>query len=152
MVLAGRSKEDPKPGDSGNSIAIVPGVPEQVASTATALADQFMLALASAAPRNRDAVVLRLKAGKDSSIPAALDVALAKAGISAAGTDTASLATLIQEAYAKTSPVNAEGNVLAAADAVFMKLRCRAQSVFAELGTTEGSVAASFARKAGTRA
>jgi anti-sigma factor RsiW len=125
VVLAGRHKDAPQPG-VGEVVASggrkpTEADPRQAIATIAALPDQLLAALTTAAPKNRDAVVLRLKARKDVSLAQALDAALAKAGISPADVGAAGPSVLLREAYAKMAPAGAETATLAAADAIFIE-------------------------------
>jgi hypothetical protein len=123
-----------KPGGGGNQ----PGeVLAPAVATVASLPDQLLAALSSAAPKNRDAVVLRLKAGKGVSIAEALDAALGKAGIGALANDAAGRAAMIQEAYRASFEAAQSGGTgeLATATA--------AQAVFIEapLASLQGAIA-----------
>jgi hypothetical protein len=76
-------------------------VPE-VVGISLSLHDQIVNSLREAAPKEGEAVVLRLRVSKDMPLAAAIDAALGKAGLNPLATNAANGASALAAAYRKT--------------------------------------------------
>jgi anti-sigma factor RsiW len=126
-----------RPGPSPEPVGplVVNRVPPAV--PLAALPEQFLGALASALPSDREAVVLRLRVSRAVPFAAALDAALAKAQIAALGSDRSSSAALLQDAYQRSLQIKIDDSTLAATHAVFIEAPLeRLQGAIAELAAT----------------
>ena len=72
---------------------------EKTVAKVVAIKDQFLAALVATAPSDSEAVVLRVRVGKDVRLSEALDAALNKVGISPLASDASSAAIPWQESY-----------------------------------------------------
>jgi hypothetical protein len=81
-----------------NTVPIENAVEKTVAKV-VAIKDQFLAALVATAPSDSEAVVLRVRVGKDVRLSEALDAALNKVGISPLASDASSAAVPWQESY-----------------------------------------------------
>jgi hypothetical protein len=106
-----------------NSLTSLPGGP------VGNIPDQVLQSLADVLPAQGEAIVLRLHVNKDAPLAAALDAALAKAGIGSLASDISTGAAQWQDAYRQAleskygSTGNAEllNSTVAAAEAVFVE-------------------------------
>jgi len=131
-----RGDSVPQPG----SVVVIP--PPGPVQQALAIKDQLVNALAASVPNEGEAVVLRLRVGKDVELAAALDAALAKAGISTLAANLPSGAAQWQQAYrssleAKYGPGSEKSDLVAAAEAVFIDAPLeRLESILNEVGAS----------------
>lgn len=106
--------------------------PQQHVAAKPALKDQLLSALANAAPKNRETVVLRLSVGRHVAVAKALDAALGKAGIGALASGAPGAAARIEEAYVRSLAGTKGGDAEAAEEALFIE---------APLADLEGAIA-----------
>jgi anti-sigma factor RsiW len=121
VVLLRRHSAEPQPGQAVGPIAMTPDGAKEAVIAVASLPEQLLSALTNAAPKNRDAVVLRLKVAKGVSVTEALDKALGKAGIGELAGNVPGAATLIQEAYLQSLAGNNGNGATSAAEAIFIE-------------------------------
>jgi len=119
VLQSWRRGVQPQPGPE---VVVTPPAPVQ---QVLAITDQLINALTASVPSEGEAVVLRLRVGKDVQLAAALDAALAKAGISTLAANLPSGAAQWQQAYrrgleAKYGSAIESSDLAAAAEAVFI--------------------------------
>jgi hypothetical protein len=119
VLQSWRRGAQPQP---GRDIVVTPPAPVQ---QVLAITDQLINALTASVPSEGETVVLRLRVGKDVQLAAALDAALAKAGISTLAANLPSGAAQWQQAYrssleAKYGSAIDSSDLAAAVEAVFI--------------------------------
>jgi len=113
-------------------VVIDPVIPGNAAPQVAAISNLFLNSLRDVVPAEGEAVVLRLRVGKDLPLAAALDAALGKAGITSLAADVSTGAAQWQEAYRRnleakygvdggTPSETLLNSTVAAAEAVFIE-------------------------------
>jgi hypothetical protein len=137
VLQSWRGGQQPQPQPGGDLVITPPAPVQQV----LAIKDQLVNALTASVPNKDETIVLRLRVGKDVQLAAALDAALAKAGISTLAANLPSGAAQWQQAYrssfeAKYSAGSDTSDLIAAAEAVFIDAPLeRLESAFNEVAT-----------------